>query len=245
MIYKNKEVIGIIILISLIILSLVFVINNYSNKYQEQVNLYNSITDSLRLYKNKDSLNVAKIQVMQTDKESDFLKIKNLTGTNLELQNLIKSKDKKIKDLNTALILKDETVYTDTIRQYYPIGGDTLVFSKSILLDTLNNKWINAIYGFKRGFSYFDLKVYNEYKVTIGYENGTLFKQGTPYCIVTNQNPYTVTKDLRVYQVTTPKQKRFGVSLQTGFGGVYNINSKSIGYGPYMGIGFNYNIILW
>lgn len=234
---------GVIVILLGVTILLFSLLSEKSSDYKEQVELYNSITDTVKFYKNKDSLNVAKIQVMQTDKESDFLKIKNLTGTNLELQNLIKDKDKKIKDLNTALIHKDETVYIDTLRIYYPIGGDTIIFSQSVLLDTINNKWINAKYGFNKGLSYLDLKVYNEYQITIGYEGGNLFKKGTPYGIVTNMNPYTSTKDMRVYQVSVPKQKRMGISFQTGFGGVYDMKNNNISYGPYVGLGLNYNII--
>lgn len=236
---------GVIVILLGVAILLFSLLNKKRSDYKEQVELYNAITDTVKFYRNKDSLNVAKIQVMQTDKESDFLKIKNLTGTNLELQNLIKNKDKKIKDLNTALIHKDETVYVDTLRMYYPIGGDTIIFSQSVLLDTINNKWINAKYGFNKGFSYLDLKVYNEYQITIGYEGGNLFKKGTPYGIVTNMNPYTSTKDMRVYQVSVPKQKRMGISFQAGFGGVYDMKNSNIGYGPYIGLGLNYNIIKW
>lgn len=234
---------GVIVILLGVTILLFSLLSEKRSDYKEQVELYNSITDTVKFYKNKDSLNVAKIQVMQTDKESDFLKIKNLTGTNLELQNLIRNKDKEIKDLNTALIHKDETVYIDTLRMYYPIGGDTIIFSQSVLLDTINTKWINAKYGFNRGFSYLDLKVYNEYQITIGYEGGNLFKKGTPYGIVTNMNPYTSTKDMRVYQVSVPKQKRMGISFQTGFGGVYDMKNNNISYGPYIGLGLNYNII--
>jgi len=239
----------ILIIVIAALLSVAIIFYNQSKKsksnFKEQVELYNAISDTLKTWKNKDSLNVAKIQVMQTDKKSDFLTIKNLTGNNLELQKLIKNKDKKIQDLNTALILESETHYTDTIKQYYPIGGDTLIFSQSVLLDTINNEWINSIYGFNKGFSYFDLKVKNKYSLIIGYEGKTLFKQGIPYAIVTNLNPYTTTSDLRVYQVSVPKQKRFGISFQTGFGGIYNLRTNNIGYGPYVGLGINYNIILW
>ena len=236
---------GVIVILLGVAILLFSLLSEKRSDYKEQVELYNSITDTVKFYRNKDSLNVAKIQVMQTDKESDFLKIKNLTGTNLELQNLIKNKDKQIKDLNTALIHKDETVYIDTLRMYYPIGGDTIIFSQSILLDTVNNKWINAKYGFNRGLSYLDLRVYNEYQITIGYEGGNLFRKGTPYGIVTNMNPYTSTKDMRVYQVSVPKQKRMGISFQTGFGGVYDMKNSNISYGPYIGLGLNYNIIKW
>lgn len=234
---------GVIVILLGVTILLFSLLSEKRSDYKKQVELYNSITDTVKFYKNKDSLNVAKIQVMQTDKESDFLKIKNLTGTNLELQNLIKDKDKKIKDLNTALIHKDETVYIDTLRIYYPIGGDTIIFSQSVLLDTINNKWINAKYGFNKGLSYLDLKVYNEYQITIGYEGGNLFKKGTPYGIVTNMNPYTLPIDMRVYQVSVPKQKRMGISFQTGFGGVYDMKNNNISYGPYVGLGLNYNII--
>jgi hypothetical protein len=236
---------GVIVMLLGVAILLFSLLSEKRSDYKEQVELYNSITDTVKFYRNKDSLNVAKIQVMQTDKESDFLKIKNLTGTNLELQNLIRNKDKKIKDLNTALIHKDETVYVDTLRMYYPIGGDTIIFSQSVLLDTVNNKWINAKYGFNRGLSYLDLRVYNEYQITIGYEGGNLFKKGTPYGIVTNMNPYTSTKDMRVYQVSVPKQKRMGISFQTGFGGVYDMKNNNMSYGPYIGLGLNYNIIKW
>lgn len=243
---NKNTIIFIIILISITAITLLFnKVLEYKKSYKSQIELYEAITDTIQVYKTKDSLNVAKIQVMQTDKESDFLKIKNLTGTNLELQNLIKNKDKKIKDLNTALIHKDETVYIDTLRMYYPIGGDTIIFSQSVLLDTINNKWINAKYGFNKGLSYLDLKVYNEYQITIGYEGGNLFKKGTSYGIVTNMNPYTSPIDMRVYQVSVPPLKRFGIGVQSGFGGLYDIRNNNLGYGFYIGLGFSYNIIRW
>lgn len=236
---------GVIVILLGVAILLFSLLSEKISDYKEQVELYNSITDTLRIWKDKDSLNLAKIQVMQTDKASDFIKIKNLTGTNLELQNLIKRQRKQIKDLNTALILKEETVIRDTTRLYYPIEGDTLIFSKSVLLDTLKNNWINVTYGFNKGISYLDLSIINEYEITIGYEGGNIFKKGVPYAVVRNLNPYTVTKDLRVYQVSIPKQKRFGISLQSGFGGFYDMKNSNIGYGPYIGLGFSYNIIKW
>lgn len=241
----NIVLLGIIAILLGVAIFLGVTANKNKDSYREQVNLYNAITDNLKTWKDKDSLNLAKIQVMQTDKASDFLKIKNLEGTNLELQNLIKNQGKKIKDLNTAFIHKDETVYIDTLRMYYPIGGDTIVFSQSVLLDTINNKWINAKYGFNKGLSYLDLKIYNDYQITIGYEGGNLFRNGIPYGVVTNMNPYTSTKDMRVYQVSVPKQKRYGFALQAGFGGFYDLKTTNIGYGPYVGLGFSYNIIRW
>lgn len=217
----------------------------YKREVKDQVELYDVLTDSLKIYKTKDGLNAAKIQVIQTEREKDFLKIKNLEGTNLELQNLVKNKDKEIDELNVALILASETVYIDTTKVYYPIGGDTILFSQSVLLDRINNDWIDATFGFNRGFSYIDLRIRNQYNVLIGYEGKTLFKPGIPYARVVNLNPYTITTDMKVYQVSLPKPKKFGISLQTGFGGLLDLYNKNLGYGIYAGIGFNYTIFSW
>ena len=120
--------------ILLIILAIISITNKVSEvkERDKQVKLYNAITDSLKRYKTKDSLNVALISVMETNSAKDFLDIKNLTGTNLELQNSIKAQGKQIKDLKTALKIKTETIFIDTIREFRPISGDTIIFSKEI-----------------------------------------------------------------------------------------------------------------
>ena len=230
----------------IVALTITFVsLSKQKSKFVDQEELYNAVTGELKTWRNKDSLNLAKIQIMQTDKAKDFLKINNLTGANLDLQNLVKAQGKKIKDLTAALVIESETSFTDTLRVFYPIGGDTIVFSKSVLLDTISNEWIDAMFGFNKGFSYLDLKIKNKYEIVMGFEGGNIFKRGIPYATLTNLNPYTSTKEMRVYQVRVPKQRRFGVGLQAGFGGVYDIQQKSIGYGPYVGLGINYNIINW
>lgn len=213
--------------------------NSYKENYEEQVSLYNSITDSLKTYRNKDSLNVSRIFVMQMDKAKDFLEIQNLKDGNLKLQNFINSQGKQIKDLKTALYIANQITYIDTIRDYYPIGGDTIVFSESILLDSINNSWINARYGFQYGKSYFTMKSRDEFTIAIKDS-----KQGY-YAEITNLNPYSTTKDIRVFNVAVPKQKKWGIGIDLGFGINYGLNSRKLDYGPYVGLGINYNIIEW
>lgn len=212
---------------------------------RDQTELYNAVTSSLEVWKDKDSLNNAKIQIMQTEKAKDFLKLQNLEGANLDLKNLIEKQGKKIKDLSVALVIESESKVTDTLRVYYPIDDDTLIFSKNVLLDSVKNEWINVVYGFNKGFSYLDLSIRNKYEVVVGVEGKSIFKRGTPYATIKNLNPYTETKEMRVYQVAMPKPKTMGISLQAGFGGIYDIKSESLGYGPYIGLGVHYNIINW
>ena len=242
---KTGVMIGIVVLLLAALTLSIMTIKKQKSDFKDQQQLYNAVTDTLQTWKDKDSLNNAKIQIMETDKAKDFLKLENLTGLNLELQNLVKKQGKKIKDLNAALILESETSYTDTMRLYYPIGGDTIVFSKSILLDTVDNEWINAMYGFNKGKSHFELFVRNKYEVTFGVEGKSWFKRGTPYANVKNLNPYTSTKDMRVYQVSAPKQDRWGISLQSGYGLLYDVQRSQFGHGAFIGLGINYNIISW
>ena len=56
-------------------------------------------------------------------------------------------------------------------------------------------------------------------------------KRGIPYATITNLNPYTSTKEMRVYQVRVPNKKDLDRFNQTGFGGVWYTTEK-IGYGP-------------
>lgn len=242
---KTGVVVGVIVLLLAALITSIMTISKQKKDFKNQEQLYNAVTDTLKTWKDKDSLNHAKIQIMETAKASDFLKLKNLTGLNLELQELVKRQKKEIKGLNAALILESETSYTDTMRLYYPIGGDTIVFSKSILLDIIDNEWINAMYGFNKGKSHFELFVRNKYEVTFGLEGKTWFKRGVPYANVKNLNPYTSTKDMRVYQVTAPKQNRWGISLQSGYGVLYDVSNKQFGHGAFMGLGINYNLISW
>ena len=227
--------------ILLIILAIISITNKVSEvkERDKQVELYNAITDSLKRYKTKDSLNVALISVMETNSAKDFLDIKNLTGTNLELQNYIKAQGKQIKDLKTALKIKTETIFIDTIREFRPISGDTIIFSKEILIDSITNKWITAKYGFNKGKSYFNLKTYDEFLVSIKDS-----KTGS-YAEITNLNPYSTTKDIRVFNIASPKPKRYGISFNLGVGGFYGLRHNIVDYGPYVGLGLSYDLIQW
>lgn len=214
-------------------------VKDLEDKYDKQIELYEAITDSLHTYKNKDSLNVATIKVMETKNGEDFLKIKNLTGYNLKLQNLIASQGKDIKRLKTALVLASETQYVDTIRDFYPIGGDTIVFSESILIDSISNSWINTVYGFKMGKSFLQLKTYDEFSIVIKDS-----KEG-PYAEITNLNPYSSTKDMRVFNIAPPRQKKRGLGYSFGVAAHYGIFGKRIDVGPYIGVGINGNLFEW
>ncbi len=209
------------------------------DKYDKQIELYEAITDSLHTYKDKDGLNVAYIKIMEIKSAKDFLDIKNLTEYNLKLQNLVASQGKDIKNLKLALVLATETQYVDTIRVFYPIGGDTIIFSQSILIDSISNNWIKGEYGFKKGKSIFQIRTFDELSIVIKDS-----KKGQ-YAEVTNLNPYSSTKEMRVFNIATSKQKKRGFGYSIGVAGHYGYFSRQFDVGPYIGIGINGNLFEW
>ena len=52
-----------------------------------------------------------------------------------------------------------------------------------------------------------------------------------------------VTQTITIHDKSKPKP--WGVGVQVGFGGMYGISSRRVDYGPYIGIGFSYNVIRW
>ena len=66
-------------------------------------------------------------------------------------------------------------LYIGYLRTYYPIGGDTIIFSQSVLLDTINNKWINANMDLLKDFTSRFKSIMNI--KLLGYEGGNLFKK--------------------------------------------------------------------
>ena len=72
-----------------------------------------------------------------------------------------------------------------------------------------------------------NIRVRNEYTVVLGYESQGLFKpkRKKPFAEVKSKNPYTEIDGLRTYQVSSPKEKRWGI-------------------GPYIGVGVNQSLQL-
>lgn len=237
---NKKDLIALTIITAL----LVGIISSYftfKKEIKKQTSLYESVSDTLKVFKNKNGEYVAKILAIEVEKEKDFTTIKNLSGINKELQDLVISKSKEVKDLQMALIHKSETIIEHRDTVYFPNPETALVLKDLTLLTSLNNKWIDVTYGIDKGLYSLDLRVYNEFDVTIGYEKTGWFKPTKSYVEVVNKNPYTMTSDLKAYKKMIP-QKRWHMNMYGGFGGQYGLINKQIDFGPQIGIGVGYNI---
>ena len=228
-----------IAILVVIIIILYFTNISYQKEAKENANLVISLNDTLKTWKDKDSLSHTKIQIIETERTKDFLSLQSKDEEIIKLQKTVKQYEKQIKNQGsvtnfaseTKIITKDSLV-TDSV-----CGKCSFYFSNS-------NPWFSvdaSIYPTKTlnqlSLS-LDLKVKNEYSVIVGEEKQGLFKKPKPFVEVLNHNPYSETESLKTYQVSNNvRVKRFGIgpNISVGF------NDK--GFSWFIGFGLQYNLI--
>lgn len=231
-----------VLLVGFIILAVLLYLQKCSNANRadkENLQLVAALQDTLRHYKNKDSINVATISVIQTQSARDFYKLDLKDKQLKELQAVVEEYKKTLKAgssvtnalIETVAILKakkpeiifqkGDTVWKDNIAYVYPTYKDTI-----------NNQWIKLKAKMGKDSSSFDLKVENKFSAIIGYKNRK------PFVDLLTDNPYTTVKQLRVYQVSIPRPKRFGIGFSTGV-----TLDNNLKLAPYVGVGVNYNLL--
>lgn len=235
-----KWIEAVCIAILVVIIAILYFTNiSYQKEAKENANLVISLNDTLKTWKDKDSLSHAKIQIIETERTKDFLSLQSKDEEIIKLQKTVKQYEKQIKNQGsvtnftseTKIITKDSLV-TDSV-----CGKCSFYFSNS-------NPWYSVDASVSPTETpnqlslSLDLKVKNEYSVIVGEEKQGLFKKPKPFVEVLNHNPYSETESLRTYQVSNKvRVKRFGIgpNISVGF------NDK--GFSWFIGIGLQYNLI--
>lgn len=235
-----KWIEAVCIAILVVIIAILYFTNiSYQKEAKENANLVISLNDTLKTWKDKDSLSHTKIQIIETERTKDFLSLQSKDEEIIKLQKTVKQYEKQIKNQGsvtnftseTKIITKDSLV-TDSV-----CGKCSFYFSNS-------NPWYSvdaSVYPTETPNQLslsLDLKVKNEYSVIVGEEKQGLFKKPKPFVEVLNHNPYSETESLRTYQVSNKvRVKRFGIgpNISVGF------NDK--GFSWFIGIGLQYNLI--
>ena len=245
----NKYLIGAIIILLLLLTGAGFYIKKLKTDNREINDLYAVQAAELQTWKNKDGLNMAKIESFKTRETETFLEMKTKDSEIIRLQELVKEKNKYIKQQGDAItLLKSQTQIDTIITEPVP---EALVMTKDSLSYSFDNKWIIASYGFRLNYqnpfermevqsTFLNLTVNNEYGILLGSESTGFLGLGKrkPFAEVTNYNPYTKTTVLRTYQVDGYPNSRFGVGLMAGYGFTSDLNT-----GIFVGVGVSYNLI--
>jgi preprotein translocase subunit YajC len=223
-----KVVINYIVPIIILILAFICIYRGCSKtrqKEKEHTELINSLEDRITVWIDANQQSHAKISVIETENTKLFTQLQLKDEELVQLQEEVKKYKDRLKEQGSITLFKTETKF-DTI---YRTNID---YTTNNWCDTVNNNWMYLRYCIEDSNAKFNLNIRNEYEVIIGRE------KKLTYAEVINKNPYTETTSVRTYQVSLPKQKRFGVGPTIGVGLTHDLKFRC-----YLGIGLHYNII--
>lgn len=218
---RNKNIFSWLVLIFAIII-IIFCVKACNNGIRkENSKLIESLNDSISYYRDVEGILHSKISVIEDDY---FLKLKLKDKEIAELQDLVK----KYKNVKSATIIKTETKIVEKIvnKTVLDTISNTPIYESSFNLK--DYIWGNIVA--KKDTTDIKINIKNDFNIVTYKERGKLVLD------VSDKNPYSVTKVQRSY-INLPKQKRFGLGVNAGYG-----ISKS-GLSPYIGLGVNYNIL--
>lgn len=201
--------------------------------YKEENRVLN---DTLSSWKDKNGKQFSRIAVLEYENTKNFLDLDISNQEVRELQKLVEKYKKDLKNKGSATIIKTETVY-DTIKKLSPELAKQIEHLREGIFDSVHNRYISSVFGFRGNNSYFNLMVHNNVSVVIGEEKQGFMKPRRTVVTVSDDNPYSSTKGVRTFSVEGKKVSRFGVGPQIGYG----FTEKGSTY--YIGVGVNYNLI--
>ena len=218
---RNKNIFSWLVLIFIIIIIIFCVKACNNNIRKENSKLIESFNDSISYYKDVEGVLHSKISVIEDDY---FLKLKLKDKEIVELQSLVK----KYKNVKSATIIKTETKIVEKIvnKTILDTISNTPIYESSFNLK--DYIWGDIVA--KKDTTDIKINIKNDFNIVTYKEKGKLVLD------VNDKNPYSITKSQRSY-INLPKQKRFGLGVNVGYG-----ISKS-GLSPYIGLGVNYNLI--
>ena len=254
----NKEriykVVGITIIVILVLLNLKSCKNTQDTK-KDYVSTINALQDTMTTYRTKDGVQVARISLIETERVVQFLEIKSKDAVIIKLQEEVKKNEKRLGKSGSVTVITN-TTEVKTVDTTYVTSKDTIIRNDTVFVypeySSLMKKglrintsyWITANVKAHKDRTRIDIGIQESSVIVLGREKPkgfkALFKVKVAFAEVTNENPYTSTKTIRSYQVKVPKSKRFGIGINIGYGLI--LDKKPI-FRPYIGIGFQYNII--
>lgn len=203
---------------------------NKEDKDQDKIGMYEAMQDELQTYKDKDSLNHGKIDLLYGDIANfKSLKVKDSS----EIARLQKLVDKNTISATVFTSSTSNTVTGHTTVTFAgtsssvgsssaSTGGSVITTNDSrhkhccdsctlpIYSTKYENKWENMNVIASKDSIQVKYKVFNDFSIVQKFEKRGKwpFRQDIPIIDVTNNNPHTETISLRAFTVEPPKPKR-------------------------------------
>ena len=202
---------------------------DYKVENKEINNLLNAASDSLHKTRNELNQEISRIETLQSTNSDLFTSLEFKDKEIKHLQSIVKAAEKRNIELNTALVISNRTniELRDSIKNlidgWESNNDDSLVsypiYKRDFTMDSCYTQG-----SIRMGLTTFDLKLSfdNSFDVIIGEEKVNMFKK-KQFAEITNLNPCTTTKTLRVYDKIEKKNntiKVFGYGVGTGAIGI-------------------------
>jgi hypothetical protein len=217
--YRNYIIIAGLILI---ILFLGYLLFKSRQKLKEQVNMYEVAQDSITTFRNEKGQLVTKVNVLSAISSRYFLQLQFKDSVLKELQDLVKQADKGRKNVELALIVKNEIIQSlrDSLTRNQIIN-QTIIDSAGVKYvyptyhKLTQDKWIKLDITLGRNDFKSDLSIHDDFDFVAGTE-GAGFMKLRNYAQLTSKNPYSATKDMRVYQEKPVPNKQAKTGIVSG-----------------------------
>jgi hypothetical protein len=220
-IIKALAIFSAIVTIALVLV--IFFASKRIGRLQDIENIYEIAKDSLVVIVNKYDQEVAKSEVLQTENTTLFTQLKIKDKDIIRLQQVIINYEKENKKVNTALIISNETniklqdsITALIIGYSHDINTPEIIYP--IYKRTFDKKWYSG--SVIIGLDTLDINILsrNAYDIIIGDEKAGLFRRRL-YANITNLNPDTETKVMKVYQKQEVKNTNLrNAGIFTGIG---------------------------
>lgn len=209
-------------------------------KLGELQNLNKASEDTLKVWKDRQGIEHAEKQILQTSKIKDFLALKTKDEEILRLQKEVEKYKNKLGKSGSVTIVKGETVIDTFYTKPMIVYKDNFFYK-----DSIKNKWIDWSYKVttdtlkSKNNVQFGLKLNHEYAIINKEKSNGWFKKPTPFTEVVNYNPYSSTLSVTTYRVINDiRRKNWGI----GPGAYLGLNS-TFTFNYYLGVGVQYSII--
>ena len=239
----NQMLIWLVFIFGGIAVFLAFQLSNTKRQLEIQRNLIASLNNETQIWRDKDSLIHAKVEIIQTETVKEFLVIKAMDENIKQLQNEVKKFKKYLNNSGSVTNISSntniDTVFPTIIKVRDTIRTkDTIkIFPEYTSTFNLKDYVFGNIKATKDNTS-IHLKIKNDYSIILGEESQGFFKKPKTFAEVINKNPYSDLLNVKTFQIIPKSVKRFGIGPVVGGG--FDQDWK---FQPFIGIGFQYSLI--
>jgi hypothetical protein len=217
----NKDIIYILIILALLVVGyfIIKTVNNQKKMYKEKTDLYvSSIEDTLTTTRNKLGQEQSKTGILTATNQKYFTQMQTKDADIKHLQTLLETESQGRRDIETALVVSNQTlIHVRDSAKNAIVGWDSTypTYKKQF-----NRQWDSGAVILGRNI--FDLSVINinSYEWVMGTEPDGKFIKGwfkrKEFAQITNLNPNTQTKTMKVYHASPVGNKPLKVGLGSG-----------------------------